>query len=708
MNIEPTTTQRVGVIGSAGALLCFLACVPPNDGGPAPVQGIEEGTTDPTGPEPEGALPEIATTASGIAAQQQDVAEIFGELDAGCTIGAPSPWCGYFSNANKTLVSYAVTKLSGGSSCTGAFIGPNLYMTAGHCGAQSITPTSITYQGTARSRAPGAGATSASRWNVGSCAFVLGSIQQNATALYRGGADVNLHYCPNVLDSHGRSVPPGLLLGDLDFDNRDVPVGEQVWRLWWNPVVAAPYNSGDHLMISRATGPGGTPVSTIQSTNTRYGYQNALSYTDSTCVNGGASGSPGLSENWLRIVEGPLSMSNVNNPGLPCGFGAKSTKTTAIFSEFYLDPNWASVQMNGTFIQSLGMQPHTYWGFQDENHNNVFDFQEDLEKIVGEVDRQYFWYNFDSARRNALWRTLAFTNVFTDHVTPPAPPFGIVHLQTDTNSTPVTAEGMYAETLFRLDSFPLKANTSYRVNLKLNVLSASGASVLQFRAGSQAPIAIPTPLGVSRATFRFTTGAQACDKVLAPGACGIRFEAVNPANSTTAPLLSADLNTLSVSKEDANRDVFFDFDTSDNRGSWRNQNTNARALILPDGISATPNGVPDFALAVTDDPARAQSVDWSALNEHLDLVPGESYTIFFRAKSTRTTGTIAGAAEAFTPSGVVLSALNNWAVGSAWSTEFALGPFVAAPDTRVHFGAFNFGANTTDHILIDQIRVHRN
>lgn len=654
-----------------------------------------------TGPHVDSASPQVSTSVEALHSQQADVAEIFGEVDSGCTIGNSSPWCGYFSSANKTFASYAVTKNSQG--CTGAFIGPNLFLSAAHCGASVATPNVITYLGTSRTR-PGQGATTRSEWGTGSCSFLLGSTQQDSSVLYRGAVDINLYYCSNVIDTHGRSVPPGMLMGMLDFDVRNVALNEQVWRLWWNQVFVAPYSQANHLLISRGTQAGGVPATSIQNQSDPYGYQNMLFYTDNTCTNQGASGSPSLSENWLRILGGPQSEGNGGTGDVPCGTVSSGAPAHSIFEDFYLDPRWASFQMNTSQVLSLGLQPTRYWGYQDRDHNSVLDIQEDLEG-VGEQDRPYFFYNWDSRRQNALWKALGATNPFADQVTPPGPPYGIIHLESGTNSHDNVQ--VYAETLWRNDTFPFQPNSNYRVQLRTFVNSASSGSALQIRFGSFAPYSIPTTPGIARLNFLVSTDGRVCNMNSSPENCGIRIEAVNPSNSPTIPLISAELYTLSVTKEDVNRDFLMDFDDADKRGGWRNQNTGSRALILPDGIAAATNSVADFALAVTDDPARGAATDWTALNEHLDFITGQSFTVFFRAR-TSYAGTLKLQARAVTGSGVVLAWLSSMTISSAWSSEIMLGPFTAQTDTRLLFGASDFSAGANEHILIDNIRIHRN
>lgn len=601
----------------------------------------------------------------GIASEQPGWADVFGEVDANCrATSGPRGWCGYFTDPNKTFLSYAAVAVgANGGLCSGAFIGPNLLMTASHCGGPEATPQSIMYLGTAVARP---GSQTKSLWSLATGNMLLGAIQQDAPPVwYRGAADVQLFYCPDVM-VRGQLLPPGLLLGDLDFDLREVSVNEPVYRFWWNSIMDRG-NQGNlsHLLISQGM---------ITNTSGTYGFQNTPAYSDNTCANLGASGSPGISATWQRILIGPLDNGGKKDDlNLPCTVGTRGAKAHAIFETFYLDPGLYPVQISPSTISSLGLVPELYLGWQDKDRNNVLDIQQDIELVRGEVARDHYWYNFDSRHRNVLWQQYASTLVFPDQVTPPGPPFGIVHL-----------EATQSETLFRLDTFPLQPNTTYRVNFKLiRVDSAGSSQALQFSGPSVPSKPIPTRVSQNpvRVTFRFTTGE-------APRP-GIRFEA-------TAPI-RADIQVLSIIKEGS----VMDFDTVDKRGGWRNQNTSGRALILPDGLTAAFGAPPDFALALTRDSSLPAASDWSAMNEHLALVPGDNYSICFKKKSSG--GSLSGRAEAMTGAGVALSSLDFSSSSHAWE-DACLPTFTAQSDTRLRFGSRTTGG---EHILVDSITVTR-
>jgi hypothetical protein len=478
---------------------------------------------------------------------------------------------------------------------------------------------------------------------------------------YRGAPDVQLFHCPDVL-VRTQLVPPGLLLGDLDFDLREVTVNEPVYRLWWNTIMNRQNQS--HLLISQGV---------ITDTAGTYGFQNTPAYRANTCVNIGASGSPALSPTWQRILIGPLDSGGAEGP-LPCSPGSRGAQAHSIFEAFYLDPGLYPFQSSPTTIANLGLSPALYAGWQDKDKNYVLDIQEDYERTRGEVRRDHYWYNFDSRHRNALWREFGSTQVFPDHVSPPGPPYGIVHL-----------EATRSETLYRHDTFPLEAQATYRVSFKLlRVDSTGSAEALQFAFADPSLLPIPIPTRVSqtptRVTFRFTTGASVKPSIRLNATAAIR----------------ADIQALSVIKEGSS----MDFDTVDKRGSWRNQNTSGRALILPDGVTSSANAAPDFALALTRTSSVPLAADWSAVNEDLALVPGDCYRICFDKKSSQ--GTLNGRAEAVTGGGAMVG-LSFSASSQGWQNT-CLPTFEAQPNTRVRLGSR--GASG-EHILVDRMTLAR-
>jgi hypothetical protein len=671
-----------------------------------------------------------------IKSEQPGVADVFGEVDANCSTG----WCGYFTDPNKTFLSYAVVAVgtSSGGLCSGAFIGPNLLITASHCGGPTATPTSITYLGTAAARA---GSQTVSQWSpgLGTCSMLLGAIQQNAPPVwYRGAADVQLFYCPDV-SVRGQQVPPGLLLGMLDFDLRQVGVNEPVYELWWNQITDR--NLQSHLLISQGV---------ITGTTSTYGFQNTPTYSTNICVNGGASGGPTMSAKWHRILIGPLALGGrLYDRDLPCTVGTQAAQAHSIFEKFYLDPSLYPVQISANTISTLlRLPPALYAGWQDRDANYVLDIQEDYERTRGEINRDQYWYNFESRHQNALWRTFGSSVIYPDQLAPTGLPYGIAHLEAAPAALPAPGPGqpvpLSGETLLRDDTFPLLPDTTYRVSFTLlRVDSAASTQALQFSGASIAPQTIQTSVSQNPVPviFRFTTG-----QTTVPG---IRFDA-------TAPI-RADIEFLSIIQEGS----VMDFDTVDKREPWRNQTTSGHALILPDGVTAGSGAVPDFALALTSNNASGAqclaqcerdeaacvpdceaerdlcqqrgglpasecepaflrckkgcapqlaacrekcriSEDWSAVDEHLALVPGDSYKICFKKKASA--GTLKGRSETVNATRAVLSRVAFSANSSNWD-DACLPVFTAQPGTKLRYGLQTSGR---EHILIDNITITRN
>ncbi len=606
-----------------------------------------------------------------IASEQPGIADIMGEVDANCNAG----WCGYFEDPNQTFLSYAVVKIGG---CTGTFIGPNIVMTASHCGGPSLGATAIHYLRTAAGRPGG----TLSSYNLGNCQMLLGAIQQNHTTEYRGATDVALFFCPDI-NVRGTMTPPGLLLGDLDFDTREVSVGEPVVRFWSNLVV----NRGQtHMLVGQGN---------IQNTSGFYGYQNAEAYNDNTCVNEGGSGSPGISRLYQRILMGPLDSGGGVEAG-PCGVGTRATKAHAIFSEFYLDQAYGAVQLNSANIQNLtGLRPELYFGHQDKDANNVLDIVEHIDAVRGEPLRDYYWYHWDSARRNAQWSALANTVFYTDHVAAPAQPYGIVRLSAPNSQQMLKHEG-----------FKFEPNRRYRMSVQLSQVGELGAGNLSTNifltgrsiqnAGSIPAVSASLPQFAAplRHTLGFWTNGT--------GLPGLRL--------TGQGALAANLQTMVIMRDGA----VLNFDTVDKRQGWKNQNTNARALFVPDGISSAVNAAPDFALAIRRDPARVLGSDWPAYYDYLPLTPGDRYQLCFSVKSSAAVN-LSGRVEVMSHNNTLLSA-QTFPVSGVW-TERCLNPFTmvsvaegAAPTasrTRAQI-RFQLQSSSTEHILVDNLRVNEN
>ena len=129
----------------------------------------------------------------------------------------------YLVDSGQTYASYAI----GTTGCSGALLGPNLYMTAAHCGQnQSVTVSFRTYR-EQDARQPD-------------------ELSVQCTGLYQNLSqhpdkdidmtDIALFWCDDVELEDGTSIAPGDLFGYLDVDLRDHKSVSSWYSPWWNDV----------------------------------------------------------------------------------------------------------------------------------------------------------------------------------------------------------------------------------------------------------------------------------------------------------------------------------------------------------------------------------------------------------------------------------------------------------------------------------------
>jgi len=116
-----------------------------------------------------------------------------------------------YTDPDLTLTSYAVPDVGG---CTGEMIGPNIMMTASHCGNNDRPATFWVY----RNQDPAHLIT-----EVFNCHILLNTSWKT---------DVTLHYC----DPNAAGESPGDKYGYLDFDHSQPYVGQPVYSYWYNPI----------------------------------------------------------------------------------------------------------------------------------------------------------------------------------------------------------------------------------------------------------------------------------------------------------------------------------------------------------------------------------------------------------------------------------------------------------------------------------------
>jgi len=477
-----------------------------------------------------------------------------------------------YTSADVTRAGYAVPDVGG---CTGEMIGPNMLMTAAHCGDNDKTATFYTY----RNQSPSEQSTESFY-----CHILLDTFPHT---------DIALAFC----DPNAAGENPGDKYGYLDFDHSQPAVGENLFSYWYNPIVTLGVGWGEIYSIGKVT----TTDTVIWGPPGNDGPMNEpVGIGTDLWTQPGASGSPILNASNFRILVGPTS-TGVSDAA---GRWAQSSKTDfeqASISGFDDgSPPTHHTGIHDTSITALGLPSNAYTGKLDKDGDYLFDIQRDAEQLRGENARDWYYLGFESERRNALWHT-----------------DGSVTFDTSAGTAHVAAQTWaLGRRVMVHDGLPLEAATTYRVSVIISTSAASSGASLHLAllhagvedAGADVPTAVGT--GFQLVTFELATQ-------------GAHPEVAFVVNGT----LEADLVAFSVIKDGA----VMSFDTADKRFSWRNDNTGGRGLILPDGNTTATT--PNWAGYAVPTPGRAANTDWPLRNRELALVAGRWYTMCADVKS---------------------------------------------------------------------------
>jgi hypothetical protein len=614
----------------------------------------------------------------------------------------------YKSRPDLTLASYAVgfsvgNGLNGstpvapaGGGCTTEMIGPNVMMTAAHCGFNDDRVLRFTYVTNFGAPDPQDRAIVRSlEWPV-ACRRLLQSFLETSTS-----SDLMLYYCP----SNAQGLGPGDIYGWLDFDAADVSMGQ---------TVASVFTTGSGSLATSVPLPApGVPFATPQ-----YGFGGVLLNARQGCsstdppvaVNipgeGGNSGSVMFNTSTWRAAVGPLSVFGTSSCGWPtnarwarsmAGYRAASRVRTGLTPPHIVDAN-----INGL---GLGLNPANYASASpgtllDGDGDRVFDLQADIELASRENARDWVFLGFGSPRRNRLWTRDAAVTFLPD---------------VGAGVARVSHAGGY-KNLLRHTRLRLQPGASYRISVMTTTTSQ----------GSSTPLSIGFCNVVGGAcqytAARFLpTQASATQTFTVSG--------TTLANATSVFLdvdahaaYAGDIYAVSVVRNNDTPGVetnaaWMDFDTHDTRVNWRNDITGGRAVIVPDGrttaigtsvLYADGTGLftlaPDWALYVERD--LQQPAGWPARNGQLALVANRRYTLCFHtfsATPANTTGVVR--VQSWNGSAWVnsLSPL-SFPLTSAWTSQCS-GTFTVAGDmSSLQFG-FAGSAATGQHYLIDDLRI---
>ncbi|NOU26742.1 MAG: hypothetical protein HOO96_02455, partial [Polyangiaceae bacterium] len=285
----------------------------------------------------------------------------------------------YYNNPVVARVSYATPSFFSAGGCSATMIGPNVLMTAAHCGQQRSSAVFRVYRNLDLS---------SQETETFTCDPLVSTFCD---------ADTVLYYCrPNAQHQN-----PGDKYGYLDFDTSVPPVGTRLFSVWSNSIDNQGIGVQGALLYSEGQ-------VTANNDNGWYVAQNNSSgIRMDLWGQPGASGSSHVNAGNGRLQVGPLSTAP--------SAGGRDRSAGSMQNILY----WGSAKKNQACaapgfvpwdeptITGLGLTPANYEGWIDEDSNYLFDIQEDLEKRAGETRRDFYDLGFDSPRRNALWTATA-------------------------------------------------------------------------------------------------------------------------------------------------------------------------------------------------------------------------------------------------------------------------------------------------------------
>lgn len=310
--------------------------------------------------------------------------------------------------------------------CSATMIGPNILMTAAHCGspANALAEFYVYSQ-----EDPNGKYFSRDGYN---CEYLLNSWPET---------DLILWYCA---PGH-ENVSPGDRYGYLDFDfaygpdnkldvaasRARVTPGKPIYSYWWNFFGGWPTNdvnmfySAGTIRGSNLAGhwfnPGRVIASDPDLGQCGEGDDDlAAAMQADIYSHGGSSGSAMISGGHglagRRIISGPTSVAAPEGRArtmLPMiEYMASAVIQTP--DKYPCKVTTASPMINGAYIASkFELASAAYRGLVDKDGNGVLDIQQDIEKKNGESKRPFYWFGFDSHRSNVLWTTLTGAEIRT-------------------------------------------------------------------------------------------------------------------------------------------------------------------------------------------------------------------------------------------------------------------------------------------------------
>ena len=312
----------------------------------------------------------------------------------------------FYGDPGIALSTYAALDRAGG--CTGAMIGPNLMVTAAHCG-QISAETFVLYRSATAQMREVFTSTQLAHTFIDTD-FVLRWVAPNAA-----GENPGDKY--GWLDPDVAIAPSGRF--DYRASKRRVAVGTPIYGIWQGTLRAQPatqqlFVSVGEITANDVAGQTENPNRADGSANWRChnnGPSMPIGVRDDAWGARGASGSVTVSAERRKLLLGPLSKAGAGIVG-----AAARGRNHLAYADYlalgFFDPNNRAAFCNPPHfenvdvdaLRALGVEdPAQFYGRFDKDQDGVLDIQETLERLSGETARDFYWLGFDSPRRNALW-----------------------------------------------------------------------------------------------------------------------------------------------------------------------------------------------------------------------------------------------------------------------------------------------------------------
>lgn len=580
----------------------------------------------------------------------------------------------HYSDPEVAKSSYASPALfvpgGGQVRCSAAMIGPNILLSAAHCGLGPWTASFLQYPHQDNAD---------KNFEDFSCAHLVNTWHSSDLALY---------FC----EPNPQNVNPGDKYGYFDLETSPPQVGQPVYSIWANPLdnPAPPqydvrfYSSGT-VTATNAFGTFTTDPALVQiGANGLPDYltshERPIAITTNLWCNGGASGSAQISSLTHRYVAGPLST------GIPEGAGRSSLSVMQYLADGTVDPR-DPADIDGVQVSRFGLIPSNYGGLLDKNRDGLFDLQHDIEQARGEGPRDWYSFDFGSLRQDALWTPGAWSAVSWD-AGGPAREVRLSH----------GPMGRTDDALFHshLNLTPGVYRMSWQV-VTTSATASSGASIYS----ENLWVGLTWAQGEAGGYFSTnpTAGNQTMTETVTvpPGASGIEL------HIRLRDAVDLRISGLTLARQES----VMNFDSHDKRLGWRNGISGARGLVVPfvpvgaPPVGSSP-GVVNWVGRVNRDASAPYG--YSLVNRQLALDAGHYYQLCFShvtppdSDSAAPVGNMRVSTSGSTSTGVTFTSS-----ASTWRTVCAPTFAPATDDSTVEFGLSSAGSYMIDDLTITEV-----